>query len=87
MQAVNDMKEDISSDQLRGARGLLNWSRDDLARASGVTVRTIARLELGEVEPHGSTLAKIRTAIEAAGVTFILDDGEGVRFRRSDPGE
>jgi transcriptional regulator with XRE-family HTH domain len=75
----------FTSSQLRAARGMLNWSREDLARASGVTARTIARLEMGEVEPSISTLGKIQVALEAAGITFIPanNDGEGVRFRRS----
>lgn len=79
------MKDDISPDQLRAARGLLNWSRDRLCQESGVTVRTIARLEAGQVAPHDSTMTKIRTALEGAGVRFVPanDDGVGVRFRGS----
>jgi DNA-binding XRE family transcriptional regulator len=71
-------------DKLPYVRAFLKWSQFDLARESGVTVRTIARLEAGQVEPHGSTLAKIRTALEAAGVRFIpaKNDSEG----RSRPG-
>lgn len=78
------MKEDITSAQLRAARGLVDWSRDQLAQASGTTVRTLARLETGETSPRVSTLAAIRTALETAGVEFIPENGggAGVRLRK-----
>jgi transcriptional regulator with XRE-family HTH domain len=79
------MKEDIRPAQLRAARALLDWSRDDLAAAAKTTSRTLARLEAGENVPRGSTLAAIRTALEAAGVIFVDENGEGpgVRLRKA----
>jgi predicted transcriptional regulator len=79
------MKSDILPEQLRAARALLDWSREKLRDESGVTARTLARIEAGEVVPHSSTMNKIRTALEAAGVRFIPsnDDGAGVRLRRT----
>ncbi|WP_237182118.1 helix-turn-helix transcriptional regulator [Roseomonas marmotae] len=70
--------------QVRAARGLLGWSQDQLAAASGVPKRTVARLELGEGTPQRRTLAAIRTALEAAGVIFVEENGEGpgVRLRK-----
>jgi transcriptional regulator with XRE-family HTH domain len=63
---------------------LLGWSQDQLATASSVPKRTVARLELGEGEPQRRTLTAIRAALEAAGVEFIAENGggPGVRLRK-----
>ena len=71
----------INAAQVRAARGLLAWSQDQLVEASSVPRRTIARLELGEGEPQKRTLTAIRTALEAAGVEFIEENGGGVGVR------
>ena len=78
------MKEDITPDQLRAARAIVNWSRDQLAEASGVTTRTLARLEAGQTKAQASTATAIRTALESAGVIFVSPNGEGagVRLRK-----
>jgi predicted transcriptional regulator len=78
------MKEDIKPAQLRAARALIGWSRDSLAKAAGTTERTIARIEDADTAPRASTMAAIRTALEAAGVLFIAENGEGpgVRLRK-----
>ncbi len=74
----------IGAAQVRAARGLIAWSQDRLASESGVPRRTIARLELEEGAPQHRTLAAIRTALEAAGVEFIEQNGggPGVRLRQ-----
>ncbi|QEL21730.1 helix-turn-helix transcriptional regulator [Bosea sp. F3-2] len=73
--------------QLRAARALLGWSQDDLAAQSGVSKPTIARLELGtgELAGYASTRDKVTGALEAAGVIFVPENGEGagVRLRKS----
>jgi predicted transcriptional regulator len=76
----NVMKNDITPPQLRAARGLLNWSRGDLAKAAGTTERTIARLEDGDSEPRVSTAQAIKNALEASGVEFTNGDAPGVRL-------
>jgi len=78
------MKQDIQAGQLKAARALIGWSREDLAAAAKTTERTVARLELGEVVPRASTVAAIRSALEAAGVDFIEENGggAGVRLRK-----
>ena len=78
------MSEDIHPGQLRAARALVGWTRDELAVAAGTTSRTLARLEAGETEARTSTARAIRAALESAGVIFIAEngDGPGVRLRK-----
>lgn len=77
----------VSIRQVKAARALLAWSQGDLAVASGVSEPTIKRLEAsdGPLGGRASTGAAIQRALEAAGVTFALDDGEGpgVRLRKA----
>jgi transcriptional regulator with XRE-family HTH domain len=52
------------------ARAAIEWSRDDLAAASGVSWRTITRFEAGEsVLP--ARVQALRHALEAKGILFI----------------
>jgi transcriptional regulator with XRE-family HTH domain len=76
----------ITSAQVRAARGLVNWSRDQLAQTSGVPMRTLARFEADEGAPQARTVTAIRAALEASGVEFIQENGggPGVRLRVSD---
>lgn len=78
------MQHAILPAQVRAARALLGLKREELAEASGVPVRTVARLELGEGAPQRRTLEAIRTALEAAGVEFVPENGggAGVRLRK-----
>ena len=79
----------ITPAQCRAARGLLNWSQDQLSTATGgeVAKRSLVRFEKGETEPQPRTLTAIRAALEAAGVIFIASngDGPGVRLRKDRP--
>jgi transcriptional regulator with XRE-family HTH domain len=79
----NVIKNDITADQVRAARGLLDWSQGRLADASGVPTRTVMRFEGRETEPRASTTSAIRAALELAGVEFIPENGggPGVRWR------
>jgi transcriptional regulator with XRE-family HTH domain len=61
----------------RAARALLDWSRETLAKASHVGLRTLVDFERGAREPHYATLEALRRALEAAGVQF-RDDAAGV---------
>lgn len=69
------IKNDIIPAQIRAARALVGLTQDDLASASGLPKRTIARIELAEVTPRQSTIDAIRTALETAGVEFIGETG------------
>ena len=82
-------KRPLSSSQIRAARALVNWSAQDLARHSSVSLRTIRRAELGDRQTSMTApndLA-IRRAFELAGVEFIEENGGGlgVRLRKRQP--
>ena len=78
-------KGDIRPEQVRAGRALLDWSRDQLATASGVPKRTLLRFEGSETRARPATITAIRTALEAAGVEFISENGggPGVRMRKT----
>lgn len=67
--------------QSKAARALIDWSREDLAGASKVSVRTVVDFERGARQPIPATLAAIRSALEAAGVEFIAENGGGAGVR------
>jgi transcriptional regulator with XRE-family HTH domain len=70
--------------QLRAARALLGWSRDELAKHSGIAAETVQGFESRGSDPKLGTVNKWRRALEAAGVRFIDPDdvdGPGVRLR------
>ena len=82
----NDTQHAILAAQVRAARSLVGMTREGLAERSGVPLRTVARFELGEGSPQKRTLAAIRSALEAAGVEFIAENGGGAGVRMRKPG-
>jgi transcriptional regulator with XRE-family HTH domain len=71
----------ISASQCRAARGLLDWSQQDLAKRSGVGIVTIRQLESGIHQPRRATLSVVRQSLETAGVEFIDENGGGAGVR------
>jgi transcriptional regulator with XRE-family HTH domain len=75
----------ITSAQIRAARGMLSWSRKDLAEHSGVSFASMMRLESFEGVPASNfkTLESVKQAFEKAGVEFIgtPESGAGVRWK------
>lgn len=69
--------------QLRLARTALDLTVRDAADFTGVSHNSITRYERG-LELKESTVAKMRAALEAAGVIFVEEngDGPGVRLRK-----
>jgi transcriptional regulator with XRE-family HTH domain len=70
--------------QLRAARALLGWSREDLAAKSGLGAETVKNFELRGSDPKLGTVQKWRRALEQAGVEFIEpseEKGPGVRLK------
>jgi transcriptional regulator with XRE-family HTH domain len=73
----------VTAAQCRAARGLLDWSQQDLADRAGVGIVTVRQLEGGLTHPRRATLDVIRRALESADVEFIDENGggPGVRLR------
>jgi transcriptional regulator with XRE-family HTH domain len=71
---------------IKAARALLAWSQEQLAAAADVSIPTIKRLEAqdGPLGGRNETGSKIRSALEAAGVEFIDENGggPGARLRK-----
>lgn len=79
----------ITPRQIRAARGLLNWSQQELADSAIISLNALARLERGMVDPRASTLSAVEKALMDAGVEFLPDGekGEGVRLARPQTGK
>jgi transcriptional regulator with XRE-family HTH domain len=67
--------------QIRAARGLLNWTTQELAEKVGVDSATIAKIESGKYASDPAALAAICRVFEAAGVEFTNGRWPGVRLR------
>jgi ribosome-binding protein aMBF1 (putative translation factor) len=60
----------ITAKQVKAARGLLGWSVIKLAVKSNVGKFVIDGFEHGTGAPQSTTIAQLRAAFEAEGVTF-----------------
>jgi transcriptional regulator with XRE-family HTH domain len=72
---------EMSPSQCRGARGLLDWSQTDLARAAGVGLSTVYDFEKNRRAVSREKVQAIRIALEIAGVMFDGGNG-GVNLRK-----
>lgn len=68
--------------QVKAARKLLGWTRNQLSGASGVPDEAIAVFERGAVSKSMTPkrLAAVRATLEAAGIVFTDGDAPGVRL-------
>lgn len=73
----------ITSDQIRAARTLLQWSAQDLADSAGVGIATVRRFETIDCVPTGQVrvLSAIQLALKNAGVEFIGSPGDRSEVR------
>jgi predicted transcriptional regulator len=77
----------ITPAQIRAARALLGWKQTDLSAAAGVSEISVKNIERGATDARGSTLGKLQTALEGAGIEIIpssgasISGGPGVRLR------
>jgi transcriptional regulator with XRE-family HTH domain len=72
----------ITSAQLRAARGLLGWSQTELAKKAELSLPTVKRVEAGAgPRVSDNARARLRKALEAAGVVFIDENGGGLGVR------
>ena len=68
--------------QCRAARGLLNWSQQQLADRASVSVTTVRNFERGASDLLRNNLAAVRAALQAEGIELLAGDGgEGVLRR------
>lgn len=61
----------VTTAQIRGARGLLDWSQAELSRRTGISTTSIGNIESGNTQPRESTLGVIRKAFEVSGIEFV----------------
>lgn len=78
------MEDVLTPATCRAARGLLDWSQQDLAEKSGVGITAVRTFERGKSTPMAQNLAALARAFEEAGVEFIAENGggAGVRMRK-----
>lgn len=76
--------DDMNGLQCKLARTAVGWGVRELSKAAKVSQQTITRLEKGE-QLREPTLARIKSALEGAGVEFIAANGGGVGVRLRDP--
>ena len=69
----------ITIAQTKAARALLNWTQQDLAKVSGISLASIAQIERGAGNPRQSTLAVLQQSFEKYGIEF--SDDPGVRIQ------
>ena len=64
------------SAQIRAARALLGMRQDQLAKAAKIGLATLQRIEQtdGLVQANFSTVMKIQSALERAGIEFTDED-------------
>ena len=69
----------LTSEIIRAGRMLLRWDQKTLAEEAGVSHVTVRRLEArpGPLVADRSTIAKLRSALESAGIVFVEENGEG----------
>jgi len=75
----------IDARQIRAARAMLGWSRQELLKVSGISMSALLRMECALADSRGSTLNKVVKALSLAGIEFVTrDDGAiGVMMQHS----
>jgi DNA-binding XRE family transcriptional regulator len=65
----------ITAAQLRAARGLLDWTRSDLAKAAKISAETVKNIEHGTFRPQETTAEAIIRAFAIYDVQFTENEG------------
>ncbi|MCF4124055.1 PAS domain-containing protein [Methylobacterium sp. SyP6R] len=74
----------IKGCHLRAARGLLDWTLNDLARESGVSLSTVRRLEEESEGAASRSRPHVLAALRKAGIVFTLVEGGTVAVARAE---
>ncbi len=69
----------ITTEQIKAARGLLNWTQGQLAKATGISLTALNNIERQSTSPRQNTMLLIAQALERGGVEFT--EGPGVKMR------
>ena len=75
----------MTAAQIRAARTLVGLSQADIAKATGLSVPTIKRVESDRnLSVSEAAFAAVIAALEKAGIIFVVEngDGPGVRLRK-----
>lgn len=72
---------EINATALRMARAGLNWTAEDLAKISRVSVSAIRNFEAGKVSMMSANRERIERILQEAGVTFMECGHTGVALR------
>ena len=68
----------IDGRQVRAARAILGWSREELLDASGISMSALLRMEGNMADSRSSTLNKVVKALSLAGIEFVTRDDEAI---------
>jgi len=74
----------ITGPQGKAARALIQWSRDHVARLTGLSADQLADFEAGRAQGGNELADRVRAALEGGGAVFIdenSDRGAGVRLK------
>lgn len=74
----------IEGCHLRAARGLLDWTLNDLARESGVSLSTVRRLEEESEGASSRSRPLVLAALRKAGIVFTVVEGGTVAVARAE---
>jgi transcriptional regulator with XRE-family HTH domain len=84
---MNKLTE-IAGRQFAAARALVGLTPDELARSANISLSALTRIETDLATTSDlHDLTAVRTALESAGVEFLIggDEGPGVRLRQPRP--
>lgn len=71
----------IGPAQSRAARGLLDWSREELAKRASLDVSMIEAFEKGARALSATDATLVKRAFELARIEFTDGDEDGVRLK------
>jgi transcriptional regulator with XRE-family HTH domain len=76
------LKKPISGVQIRAARSLLGWTRQELAKRAVISDASLYALESARDTPgNAAALTAVRAVLEAAGIELLVDgNATGVRL-------